>query len=340
MSRSNIPNPEDCTNDSLVYDKPGFNPEVFYERATNWGATPLQHIPEQNSVCDTLVRRIDDWSCGRGNPMLTDYMRTVYYGRFHVRQERNYSAYISRLNQTSHGQLRPDVRERLGRSMVGLASIRDAVLLQNDLEMGSNELARKTHPFHGISGEYEAVESEIYEACIELDPDTYVPDSEDRVKIRGSDMITVPVLKDGSDLERRQERYLFVTKKSTIAVLPHSDTVVVRRQNYILDLDELALSEPNVVKVLRSYDVKKMGPDEWSKKLTELWRDIDASASLINDQTRGAFKDLSTTYYTVNKFRIELIRMRDENGTDKQVQSQIIQEARDAHKARRDGTNA
>lgn len=339
MSRSRVPSPNEHNDIISMHEASRFKAEVFYEHAINWGATPLEHIPEQSDVCDMLVRRIDDWSYGRGNPALTDYMRTVYYGRFHVRQERNYSAYIARLDRTPYEQLLPEVSNRLVKSMVGLANIKDALFLQDDLEMGSNELARKTHPFHDIPTECEAVESEIYEACVALDQDTYVPDHEERVKIRGSDMIATPVLDDGNNPERRQERYLFVTIKNTIAVMPQTDTVVVRRQNYILDLDEFASSEPSVVKVLRSFAVKELGPDEWSRKLTELWRDIDAREPLINDQTREAFKDLSTTYYTVNKFRLELIRMRDEQDVDNHSQNQIILEARQAHKERQNGSN-
>lgn len=321
MLRSDSSTPEGWNNNSPAHEKLHFNAEVFYERATDWGATPLRHIPEQNDVCNMLVQRVDDLN-QYSDPLVANYMRTVYYGRFHVRQERNYSAYTSRLNKTPYEELTSEVQCRSDRSMVGLATIEDALFLQDDYQMGSNELARKTHPNQDISSEYEAIESEIFEACVELDPDTYVPASKDRYKIRGSDMITLPEYNDKTDSENRRVRLLFVTRKSTVAVLPHSDTVVVRRQNYILDLDEFSQSEPRVAEVLRSYDVNTMDPDEWSKKLTSLWRDIDAMAPLVNDQTRRAFKDLSTTYYTVNKYRLELIRIRNENDAHIRLESE------------------
>ena len=120
--------------------------------------------------------------------------------------------------------------------------------------------------------------------------------------------------------------------------MPHSDTVVMRRQNYILDLDEFARTEPRVAAFLQTFDVNELGPRAWGEKLTALWRDIDDVSPLLNEQTRSAFMDLSTTYYTVNKYRMELIRIRDANEAEsREVPEAIRQHREEYHTRRNDG---
>lgn len=309
MSGSHLPTPEDGRNHSHTYEKPDFKSEVFYERATNWGATPLLHIPEQMVVCDMLVQRFD-YMNQDSDPLLANYMRTIYYGRFHVRQERNYSAYVSRLNQTPYEDLPGELRYRTEQTMVGLADIKDILFVQEENQMASIELARKTHPNEDITYERETIEGDILEACVELDPDAYVPDEPARIKVRGSDVITIPHLDTDSDPANRQNRYLFVTKKSTLAMMPRTDTQIVRRENYILDLKEFARYEPKVAQYLMESSVYGQSSEEWCRNVTKLWRDIEEVAPLITDVTRSAFKDVSTTYYTVNQRRLELIQAR------------------------------
>ena len=286
-----------------------FDREAFIERALAWGHTPLKDLPEQAIVCDRLVDRIRQAAPAGTDPLIVDYMSVVYQGRFYVRQERNNQAYESRLNDTDYHDLSPEARLHRDKSMISAASYLESIQLQDEQEMGSNEIARNTHPFREAREACDAVRDDILEACVTVDPNTTIPSTGDRWKIRGSDIISLPGKKHD---ETRQVRALFITKKNDVAYMPTEDTMVVERHTYILDLDAFAVHEPRVAALLRSYDVHELGPAAWIKKVTEVWRDIDAHQPLFTVQNRECLLDLSTTFYTVNQTRLALIAERDE----------------------------
>lgn len=285
-----------------------FDREAFIERALEWGHTPLKDLPEQAIVCGKLVDRIRQAAPAGTDPLIVDYMSVVYQGRFYVRQERNHQAYESRLNDADYYDLSPEARLHLDKAMISAASHLESIQLQDEEEMGSIEIARNTHPFYDAEEACGGVRNNILEACVTVDPNTTIPSTGERWKVRGSDIISLV----GQEYdETRQVRALFITKKNEVAYMPTEDTMVVERHTYILDLDAFAVYEPHVAALIRSYDVKELGPAAWVEKVTEMWRDIDDRQSLVTDKNRHCFLDLSTTFYTVNKTRLALIAERD-----------------------------
>lgn len=295
---------EETDTQSFAY----FDSEAFIKDALAWGHTPIKNLPEQAIVCDLLVDRIRQAAPADTDPLIVDYMSIVYQGRFHERQARNNRAYESRLNVTDYQDLEPDVRLRRDKSMIGVATFKESIQLQDEQEMGSNEIARSTHPFRDAEEECDAVRDGILEACATLDPGTRIPSTGERWKVRGSDVIS---LVGGEYDDARPVRALFITRKTDVAYMPTEDTMIVERHTYILDLDAFAANEPRVAELLRSYDVRELGPAAWTEKMTELWRDIDATQPLITADNRHCMLDLSTTFYTVNQTRLALIAERD-----------------------------
>jgi hypothetical protein len=286
-----------------------FDREAFINDALAWGHTPIKNLPEQAIVCERLLDRIISSCPPDVNPLAAEYMATVYGNRFHVRQDRNAQAYESRLDRTPYAQLSPEVRARRDSSMIGAASIRDSLLFQKDVQMGSNEIARNTNAFSRNTEQCQDIRNEILEVCYEMDDTSLIPDTQARWKVRGSDMIT---FQDIIKHDGHEPYYLFITSKEDCVTMPQDDTRVLERHSYVLDLESFARHEPEVAKKLRSFDVVELGPEEWMRQATLVWADFAAANPVLNDQSIEYLYDQSTTFYTVSKTRLGEIAERDE----------------------------
>ncbi|GEM_PF-1668838 len=285
-----------------------FDSEVFIERALEWGHTPLRNLPEQAVVCERLVDRIIESCPSDVNPLSAEYMATVYGNRFHVRQDRNAQAYESRLDHTPYAQLPLEVRERRDQSMISAAGIRDALFFQRDVKMGSNEIARTTNAYLRNTEQCREKRNEIIEVCYEMDNTSYIPDTQTRWKVRGSDVIT---LQDLIKHSGHEPYFLFITSKEDCVVMPQDDTRVLERHSYVLDLEWFARYEPEAAKKLRSFDVVELGPEEWMRQVSQVWADFAEANPLLNERSIEYLYDQSITFYTVNKKRLEEIATRD-----------------------------
>jgi hypothetical protein len=276
-----------------------------------WGHTPLKNLLEQTTVCDMHVQRIY-YNAPQGiDSHIVDYMARVYFGRFHVRQTRNSASYDQRRNRTPYPQLGADVRLRCDKAMIGAGSLKDGLLLQRDLQMPSNEIARHTHAYEDNIKERSAIRDQITEHCFDMDPDTEVPATSPELKVQGSDIISMPS-DHGEDAPARQVRALCVTLKDNIAYMPQEGTKVVERQTYIVDLALLGCAYPELVEDIKALDIQKIAPAAWTQRATELLEGIDLMRAFQNDDIRAAFLDLSTAYYTVNESRLASIRQERE----------------------------
>lgn len=288
-----------------------FNRQEFFENAMQWGHTPLKNLLEQTTVCDMHVQRIYNNAPQGIDSHLVDYMARVYFGRFHVRQARNYASYEQRLNRTPYHELESGVRLRRDRAMIGAGSLQDGLLMQRDLQMPSNEIARHTHAYEDNIKERTAIRDQITEYCFEMDADTEVPMTSPELKVQGSDIISMPS-DNREGIPARQVRALCVTLKDEVAYMPQEGTKVVERQTYIVDLALLDDTYPQVVATIRALDIEKLGPAAWAEQATELLGGIDLNQAFRNDDARAAFLDLSTAYYTVNESRLASIRQEHE----------------------------
>lgn len=285
-----------------------FDRAEFLDAATDWGATPLKSIPEQAEVLKLLLTRMDINRPASVSDLAHEFMKATYAHRFHQRQDRNGHAYEMRLNKTPYENLPVAMRERRDRAMVSAATIDDLLLLQDEQQVSSLEIARGTFPY--IANDEQRLEksNEILQGCFKLDDATQIPQSETRWKIRGSDIISLP---DVHNMAAFRPQVLFITSKKEIAYMPKHDTMVNERRSYVLDLAAFAEHEPLVANVLRQYDVHKLGRDGWSNKLSTMWREIDEMNPLFTEATRSSFYDMSTTFYTYNQRRMESIANRE-----------------------------
>jgi hypothetical protein len=305
--------PEETDTQSLT----SFNSEAFIEGALGWGHTPIKNLPEQAVVCERLVDRIIKSCPPDVNPLSAEYMAAVYSHRFHTRQDRNAQAYESRLDRTPYAQLAPEVRKRRDKSMIGGASIRDALFFQRDVEMGANEIARTTNAYSRNTQQCQETRNEIIGVCYEMDNNSYIPDTPTRWKVRGSDAITLHNL---IKREGHEPYYLFITSKEDCVAMPQDDTRVEERHSYVLDLESFARYEPEIAKKLRSFNVIELGPEEWMLRVSEVWADFAASNPVLDEESIHYLYDQSTTFYTVNKKRLEAIAERDELLKDEKAQ--------------------
>lgn len=308
-----------------------FNSEVFIQDALGWGHTPIKNLPEQAIVCEHLVNRIVNSCPSDINPLSAEYMAAVYSNRFHIRQDRNAQAYESRLNHTPYAQLAPEVRERRDKSMIGAGSVRDELLFQRDAKMGSGEIARITNAYVRNTEECQEKRNEVIEAAYEMDDTTYVPDTRTRWKVRGSDVIT---LHDMIKHDSNKPYFLFVTSKEDCVVMPRDDTWVQERHSYVLDLEAFSRHEPEAAILLQSLDVVELGPDEWMRQATEIWTEFAQVNPILDERSTEYLYDQSTTFYTVNKKRLEAIAVRDESLEDYKAQHRSGSQELNAHIAK------